>query len=327
MWICIMDIGHPGHSRQEWLRVNIRGLDLNLLVAFDALMRERNVTRAGQAIGLAQPSMSNALARLRKVFGDPLFVPTRQGMEPTPYAQRLAGPVREGLATLTAGLEAPSGFDPGTSTRRFTLLMSDIGEIIVLPRLAGRLKHEAPGVELAVASARRSDYRAVLESGDADLAIGHLPELTAGFLAQRLFGDHHVCMVRRDHPSIGAKLTLADYLAADHVQVTTSLTDAVIDQELAKKGRRRKVALRVPQYLVVAMIAMNTDLLVTVPSAVVGALPIGGRVRTLPLPFRVPAVNVRQFWHRRFDKEPGSRWLRGAIAALFANASGAFAAA
>ena len=297
--------------------MNIQTFDLNLLLAFDALLRERNVTRAGARIGLSQPSMSNALTRLRKLCDDPLFVRTRAGMEPTPLAQKLAGPVQQGLETLKIGLEQPCGFDPAKSARTFRLVMSDIAEITVLPRLMAALKQAAPGVNIVATQVPRERFRSVLENGEADLALGNLPELKSGFYQQRLFQDHYVCLARRDHPDIGERLSLRQYLQGSHVQVSTSVGDTMIDRELTKRGLQRRIALQVPHFLVVTVIVMSCDLLVTIPYTVVSLLRAMERVKVMKLPFRIPDANVRQFWHQRYHHDPANRWLRRLIAEVF----------
>lgn len=297
--------------------MNIQTFDLNLLLAFDALLRERNVTRAGARIGLSQPSMSNALTRLRKLCDDPLFVRTRAGMEPTPLAQKLAGPVQQGLETLKIGLEQPFGFDPAKSARTFRLVMSDIAEITVLPRLMAALKQAAPEVNIVATQVPRERFRSVLENGEADLALGNLPELKSGFYQQRLFQDHYVCLARRDHPDIGERLSLRQYLQGSHVQVSTSVGDTMIDRELTKRGLQRRIALQVPHFLVVTVIVMSCDLLVTIPYTVVSQLRAMERVKVMKLPFRIPDANVRQFWHQRYHHDPANRWLRRLIAEVF----------
>ncbi len=297
--------------------MNIQTFDLNLLLAFDALYSERNVTRAGARIGLSQPSMSNALTRLRKLCDDPLFVRTRIGMEPTPLAQKLAVPVQQGLETLKIGLEQPFGFDPVSSDRTFHLVMSDIAEISVLPRLMAALKRAAPNVNIVATQVPRDRFRSVLENGEADLALGNLPELKSGFYQQRLFQDNYVCLARSNHPDIGDRLSLRQYMQGSHIQVSTSVGDTIINHELAKRRLQRRIALQVPHFLVVTVIVMHSDLLVTIPSTVVSLLRTMERVKVMKLPFAIPDANVRQFWHQRYHHDPANRWLRRLIAGIF----------
>ena len=308
-------------------RININSFDLNLLVAFDALMQERNVTRAGACVGLSRPSMSNALSRMRKLCGDPLFVRTSKGMEPTSLAQLLGPPVREGLAMLRTGLNQPFDFDPARSDRNFQLIMSDIGELIYLPTLIRCIVEEAPQVSIRALQLPRVQYRNSLESGEVDLAIGFLPALGSGFHEQVLFSDSYVCLAREDHPRIGQTLSLRQFKAESHVVIEPADSEneaaaaplssaALLERIIARKGISRRTALRVPHFTVVPAIIQNTDLLVTVPSSVIAAMPGLRRVKSLRLPFKTPPLEVKQFWHQRYHHDPASRWLRGVIARM-----------
>lgn len=308
--------------------MNIRSVDLNLLVAFDALMQERNVTRAGARIGLSQPSMSHALTRLRNLWADPLFIRTRTGMEPTPFAQQVSAAVRDGLALFQAGLNSAATFDPATSDRTFQLLLSDIGEVAYLPPLLARLKDVAPYVNLRALVLPRESYRAAFESGEADLAIGFLPGLQSGFYQQRLLDDSYVCLVRNNHPRVGDSVSREQFFQESHVLVepggsrysrtaTQSSTTTLIEQYFAERGLRRRIALRVPHFIVVPFIVQTTDLLATVPSYVLSSMSSSQDLKALPLPFEVPSFDVKQFWHERNHHDAANRWLRGIVSELF----------
>jgi DNA-binding transcriptional LysR family regulator len=298
--------------------------DLNLLVAFDALMRERNVTRAAASLGVLQPSMSHSLKRLRALCGDPLFVRTRMGMEPTAHAQRLASYVVQGLTALHAGIADAAIFDPAASSRTFQLLMSDIGEVAYLPRLMKRLRKEAPRVALRVLQLPRERYAQALESGDADLAIGFLPALQTGFHDQRLFDDTYVCVVRRNHPRLRGACTLAQFSSESHVVIepagtryagtaSQSSTATLFERVLEDRGVKRNIAVRVPHFMVVPAIVQTSDLVATVPSYVMTAIAPMRNVTVLPLPFDVPRFTVKLFWHARNHKDAANRWLRAII--------------
>ncbi len=297
--------------------LNMGGFDLNLLLVFDAMMRERNVTRAGARLGLSQPSMSNALTRLRKAWNDPLFVRTPTGMEPTPLALKLAQPVRHGLEALREGLEQPETFNPLTAKRRFRLVMSDIAQVILLPLLMEELLHAAPQVRLDVLPLPREAYARALEEDHIDLAIGNLPFLNgAGFYQQRLFDDEYVAVVRRDHPLTEGPLTLERYIDTPHLAVINSLGDRMVEQGLSGLGARREVVLNVPNFLATAIIVTNSDLVVTLPRTVIRMQKLEQAVAMLPLPFPMARANVRQFWHIRHHQEPASQWLRSELARL-----------
>jgi len=297
--------------------VDLNDLDLNLLRVFDAVLRDRSVTLAGERIGLSQPAMSNALARLRKLFGDPLFVRTPRGMNPTPYAQRLADPVRQALDLLELTLREGAGFDPASADRTFRLHMSDIGEIAFLPALLERLKDDAPHARIEVAQHPDAGVRDALASGELDLAVGFMPELGSGVAQRRLFRDRYVCIARAGHPHIRTSLTAAQFRAAQHVLVTSSGTGhQVVERMLAEQGLLGSIALRVPHFMVVPMILERTDLVCTAPSQLAHAIARMGRFRALELPIPIPAFDVKLLWHERREQDPGNRWLRELMIAL-----------
>ncbi len=308
--------------------MDIRKMDLNLLLAFDALMQDGNLTRAGFRLGLSQPSMSHALSRLRAISGDPLFVRVPTGMEPTAFAKQIAGTVKDGLAMLQGALEGASVFDPATCDRTFQLLMSDIGELVYLPRLITRLNTVAPGVNLRVLQLPRESYHTAFTSGEADLALGFLPALKAGFYQQRLFVDSYVCLARTDHPRVGGSLTLKQFSEESHILIEPagsrysnislqSSTTTFIERYLANKGLSRRIALRVPHFMVVPEIVQQTDLLATVPSYVMAFIPAMPRIKMLRLPVETPRFEIKQFWHQRSHNDVANKWLRGVIAELF----------
>ena len=299
--------------------MNVAELDLNLLRAFDAIASEGSVTVAGERVGLSQPAMSNALARLRALFGDPLFVRTPRGMRPTPFAQQLAQPVREALRLIQGALQQHAGFDPKISGNTFRFHMSDIGEMVFLPELLARIKRDAPGVRIEVVRIPIKDVHAALEAGELDLAVGFLPGLTTGMRQQRLFSEHYACMLRADHPLIGAKISAKQFREASHVLVSYAGTGhQVIEETFIREGLGARIAVRVPHFLVVPMILARTELIVTVPSRVAALFARTGDFKVLPLPLRMPSFEVRLHWHQRFHQDPANRWLREVMAELYA---------
>ena len=298
--------------------MNTEKLDLNLLLVFEAVLKDRNVTAAGARLGMSQPTMSHALKRLRAMCGDPLFVRTTHGMQPTPYALQLATPIEQSLETIRSSLDRGLRFDPATSSRTFNLLMTDIGESMFLPRLMAHLRTAAPGVNVVATQIVRDQYRDVLQSGSVDLALGQMPNLISGFYQQRLFEDPYVCMVRTDHPRIGARISMKQYLSEVHLRVALpGSVESVVEQALARQGLQRRVALRIPHYLAAPAIIAATDLVVTVPRLLSKVLGRGYELKALAPPLSLPRIVVRQFWHERNHYDAGNRWLRSAIAALF----------
>jgi DNA-binding transcriptional LysR family regulator len=299
--------------------MNMTDIDLNLLRAFDAIATEGSVTIAGERIGLSQPAMSNALARLRALFDDPLFVRTPRGMRPTPFAQQLAQPVREALRLIQGALQQHAGFDPGSSGNTFRLSMSDIGEMVFLPGLLERVKRDAPGVRIEVVRMPLKDLNLALEGGELDLAVGFLPGLTTGMRAQPLFREHYVCMLRADHPVVGAKISAKQFREAAHVLVAYAGTGhQVIEETFVKEGLSGRIAARVPDFLVVPMILARTDLVVTLPSRVAAVFAQLGKFKVLALPIDMPSFEVQLHWHQRFHLDPANCWLREAMAELYA---------
>ncbi len=293
--------------------MNINTFDLNLLRVFAAIYAERNVSRAASAAGLSQPAMSNALLRLRKACSDTLFVRTTGGMEPTALAEELIGPVRQALAILRHSLEMPHGFDLRASERAFKILMSDSGEAIVLPLLISAVLREAPHIRIEALRRPNEQYSQLLQNGEADLAIGNLTFLKSGFYQQRLFGDPYCCLVRKRHPSIGHDLSLQQFLDAQHVSVATGHADDLVERALSKMRVKRKVILRVTNHHVAADVVKQSNLIVTVPR---NAARNAGGVKILPVPLKIPAADVRQFWHRRAHKDPANQWLRATLSKL-----------
>lgn len=291
--------------------MNIKNFDLNLLRVFVVVYRLRSVSRAADAIGLTQPAMSNALRRLREQCGDPLFTRSGRSMVPTVLANSLFAPLEAALAGIESSFAHVGDFRPESSTRTFRLLMSDVGEMVVLPRLMRALAAAAPGVSIEASRLPHADYAPALRSGQADLAIGNIGFLHTGFYQQHLFDDRYFCIARNGHPDLGGKLTLGRYLAQGHVVSTAGSTDALVEEALAARRQRRDVKLTVTHYHRCAAIVMQSDLIATVPgNAVMGM----DGLQTYALPFRMPQARVRQFWHRRAHTDAAHKWLRQLIA-------------
>lgn len=298
--------------------MDLRGFDLNLLIVFNALAQHRSVTRAGESIGLSQPAMSAALARLRLLLDDPLFVKTGAEMRPTPRAAQLVAPVRQALEIVKGEVLLTQAFDPATSTRTFCILTPDIGESNNIPRLLSLLAAEAPGVNIRVLSMPRHAAYEALETGAVDLAVGYFPDLQReGLFVQRLFRNDHVCMLRRDHPVIGERLSLKQFMAADHAVVRPEGREHVFEQHLQARGIQRRVRLEVAHFMSLLPIISTSDLIATVPRDLADVCVRYGHIRVLPTPLKVPAIEIHQFWHRRVHKDIAHQWLRGAFRRLF----------
>ena len=295
-------------------------IDLRLLSVFDEIYKTRSVSAAALALGLGQPAVSVALAKLRLQLKDPLFVRTSAGMEPTPFGESLVPRVRSVLDAVDQVLGYRNDFDPSTSARTFRICMTDISQLVLLPPLLKRLGESAPGLRIEIFPLSGQTAR-LLESGEADLALGFMPQLEAGFYQQLLFNQSFSCMVSAHHPRIGERLSLAQFEAENHVVVSASgSAPLILDREIARLGILRKIALQIPNFLGAAFVVEHTDHLITIPQRLGDVLQGRGALRILPVPFALPSYSVKQHWHERYHHDPGSRWLRGVISQLMSEA-------
>ncbi|MFO7306143.1 MAG: LysR family transcriptional regulator [Gammaproteobacteria bacterium] len=303
--------------------MNLRDVDLNLLVVFDALLRTGSVTRAAQVLGMSQPATSFALSKLRKIFGDPLFVRTGTGICPTPYAERLAAPLDRILDSIRFDLLRQQDFDPATAQRSITLAMHDIGELVFLPPIMERVAAVAPGIEIRTVNLPVPELEPALRSGEVDLVVGYFPELqSAALFQQRLFAHSFVCLVRRDHSEIGDEMTRKQFAEGRHAVVhADGSLDDTLEAELREMGLARRVVLRVQHYLALPAVLSRSDLIVTVPYAIGLSLARMGDLKVVRPPFNARPRIVRQHWHSRFKHDPANRWIRGIIADLFVKKS------
>lgn len=304
---------------------NFRTLDLNLLRVFDEIMSERNLTRAAQNLAMTQPAVSNALRRLREALGDDLVRRAGYGVEPTAIALSMWPTVRDALQQLRDTL-APGAFDPATAQDNFVLSMADATAAKIIPGLVDKLEAEAPGVSLRVLPLTTRDPRDLLESGTADLAIGHFPGVLAElgavhlnensprYLHQRLYEGQYVVVMRRGHPLAAGALTLDDYCAARHLLVSFSGRPfGFVDEALSALSRRRRVVLTVNQFFTAGQVVATTDLLAVLPRHFVSATGMEHTLTLRDLPLAVPPVQVDVLWHRRNVHNGAHQWLREAV--------------
>lgn len=316
--MCPINFLHSPYAHLAFKHVNINHFDLNLLRVFHAILREGSMTAAGAQLGLTQSATSHALMRLRKLCNDPLFVRTTHGMKPTAYGQLLAEPVEQAVRAIRNVLELDMQSDPATSTRSFVVVTTDVAELIFLPKMMARLTQAAPGISIVVKQLGREQYRAALESGNADLALGQLPEFQTDFHQQHLFDEPLVCLMRQDHPRIGRRITKQQFMEEAQVAIVApALVDGFVKRALGKGTVQRRIALHLPHYMVVPMILAQSDLIAVVPKTLATTFAPLVALKALPLPFDVPPVRVRQFWHQRSHHDPVHRWLRNTIAELF----------
>jgi len=274
--------------------MELHELDLNLLVVFDQLRVERRVSKVAENLGLSQPAVSNSLAKLRKLFGDELFLRTPKGMEPTPYADQLAESVGYALAMIHSGVNQRTSFDPKSATRSFTIGMTDIGEIYFLPRLMQELARTAPGISVSTVHNTAINLKDEMEGGHVDLAVGLLPQLAAGFVRRRLFRQRYVCAFRKGHALDKGRITLREFTAAEHLVVVAAGTGhGKADELMERAGITRRVKLRVPHFIAVGQLLRDSDLVATLPERLaesVAAPSVSGlRAFDLHRPPRQPA--------------------------------------
>ncbi|HEX5388701.1 MAG TPA: LysR family transcriptional regulator [Burkholderiaceae bacterium] len=294
----------------------MKELDLRLLSVFDEVYKTRSVSGAADVLDMSQPAVSVALSKLRRHFGDPLFVRTSAGMEPTPLGEGLVRPVREALTALDVVLGHHQAFDPASSHRTFRVCMTDISQLVLLPRLWERLRVSAPHIHIEIVPLS-ADIGRQLESGEADLALGFMPQLEAGFYQTVLFEQTFVCLVSAHHPRVRKSLSLAQFQREDHAVISSSgAAPLLIDQAIAKQGIQRKVAIKIPNFIGAALVVEHTDLVITIPARLAEVLRDRGELRSFPVPFPLPGYQVKQHWHERYHQDPGSRWLRQVIAEL-----------
>jgi DNA-binding transcriptional LysR family regulator len=304
---------------------NFRTLDLNLLRVFDEVMAERNLTRAAQNLAMTQPAVSNALKRLRETLGDELVRRSGYGVEPTAAALVLWPTVRDALGLLRESI-SPGGFVPGSAQNAFVIAMADATAAKIVPGLVDILQNEAPGANLRVLPLTTRDPRELLESGTAELAIGHFPgvlaELSAShlqehaprFLHQRLYDGEYVVVMRRGHPLAGSPMDLDTFCAARHLLVSFSGRPfGFVDEALAARSRQRRVVLTVNQFFTAGRVVATTDLLTVLPRHFVEATGIEHELALCELPLPVPAVHVDALWHRQAAHSSAHRWLRDAV--------------
>lgn len=298
--------------------MDLAKVDLNLLVVLGALAEQRSVTRAAQALGLSQPALSAALARLRRLLDDPLFVRSGAEMKPTPRAQALAGPVQRLLDSVRNEILPAPAFAPDQTERSFTLITPDIGEVQFLPRLLRRLMQTAPRAQLRAIAQPSETAAQTLASGDADVALGYFPDLhRAGFFQQKLFDSPQACLLRQDHPLADRPLTQAAFLAASHAVVRPGGRASVFEAHLLTQGLQRRVVVELSHYMTLLPMLESSDLIACVPLDLAQVCAAHGRLRVLALPFQAPVVAVFQTWHECVHKDPAHIWLRQLVYETF----------
>ena len=293
--------------------INLRSIDLNLLVFFDALMAERHVTRAANKVSISQSAMSNALSRLRHVFKDDLFIRTSKGMEPTLRALELGQSIGQILQQTSRLMSSDIHFDPLISNRSYSIRMSDLIGALVLPVLVTNLSSSAPNISLDVLHISPEKTVELLESDQLDIALSTDLEHNNSIRSQALISDRMVCILRKEHPLSSGKLTLKKFLDGKHLRVSMSPTDIrFVDNVLADQGHKRDVVLNVPHWLLIPEILKKTDLIAVISERLASNFSNDDFVLR-PLPFKANCFHWTMYRHKRYEHSQSHQWLRELI--------------
>ncbi len=293
----------------------LSSIDLNLLIALDALLRDGNVTLAGRRIGLSQPAMSHALSRLRDVLGDSLLVREGTVMRLTAFAERMAPRVRDLIGDIEATLLAHKSFQPQSATRTFRIATNDYCGAVFIPELLARIRRSAPGVSLELHAYRGAAPVQELARGELDLAVGTFLDDDSGLKRQVLYEERFQCLVRKGHPLVRGALSLERFIELDHVLITApDYGPGVVDFALAERGLRRRVVARVPHFLVAPALVARTDLIVTLPGRLAQQAVEARGLRRIAPPLELPPFAIQMAWHVGVDDDAASRWLREELA-------------
>ncbi|MEQ1946986.1 MAG: LysR family transcriptional regulator [Bryobacteraceae bacterium] len=296
----------------------LNGMDLTQVRLLAALADHRNLSGAARRIGLSQSAASHALTKLRDHLGDPLFIRGRTGVHPTPYGERVGTAARHALSVLSEGIAANQPFDPQVSRRRFNIYLSDVGQVVMLPRILAFLSKEAPHSSLRVCPVPVETPGIALASGEVDLAIGFFNNLTTGFHQNTLGQEHYVCMARAGHPLFRHGMTLDAFLQARQALADSSgMAHAALDRHLAKHKIRRQITLVVPEFVVLPMLVAQSDLLVIMPARLAQAFSGRVPVDVFEPPVPLPQFAIKAYWHERFHHDATNCWLRRTFLSLF----------
>ncbi|MBY5850565.1 LysR family transcriptional regulator [Rhizobium ruizarguesonis] len=299
---------------------NLQAVDLNLLVAFDAIMAERSVTRAGARIGRTQPAMSAALARLRQLFQDELFVRSPSGLEPTPRALDLAEPIGKSLRHAQEALAFSGVFDPRSSSASFRLGLSEHPAFALLPKLLAAIRQAAPNISVDVKGfVARERAVEMLDAGEVDAAVGVPVSSSPRILSRLLFEESFVSIVRVDHPSAAKSLDLETFVGLDHLLVSPEGDRyGHVDRKLSEFGLRRRLGLTLPQMYAAPAIVAETDLVATLMRGIVEISDSRARLSIHKPPIELLPVSFALSWHRRNDSHVGQQWFRELIRSVAA---------
>jgi DNA-binding transcriptional LysR family regulator len=296
----------------------MKDVDLNLLTVFDAIMSEQSISRAATHLAMTQPAVSNALSRMRVTYNDPLFVKAGRGVKPTPKAQHLWLEVRSALQVLRDAVR-PSTFQPAETQRRFRLGTTDLMTMVLWPELRRLIEREARGIDILAVPYTTQHTERLVSDGEADLIFGVFENLTREYRSQPLFANEYICAMRKSHPLANEPLTMKRYLSADHLLISLSGDPVgMVDELLAQRGLKRRVAMTVNQFLSVPMLLAESDLICIAPRIAVTGCPLTEGLHLTEPPLEITSSLVSMVWHARADRDPGHIWLRNNITRICA---------
>lgn len=297
-----------------------RSFDLNLLPVLVAIHDHGSVSAAAEHLGMSQSAVSMALGKLRQRYGDPLFQRVGHGMQPTARMRGLIEPLREALSRVEGTLAPEPVFNPGTTEQTFTFAMTDLGEMVFMPKILHRIRQLAPRATVRSVAASAAQIERGLETGEIDLAVGYFPDLREkSFQQKHLFFHHFVCLLRADHPIKSPTLSLSQFLSLEHAVVYgAGRTYEIFERFLRSKKIHRRVVLQTPHFMSIPFIISQSDLIVTVPHAVgVFVKNVHMNIRIAQPPLRAPRIDLKMHWHRNFQRDAKNRWLRDIVSSLF----------
>lgn len=308
----VMKVMHRMHG------MHIENLEMVQLRLVDAIAETGNLSLAAEVVGLSQSAASHSLARLRKATGDQIFVRTSQRMQPTPYGEKVCAAAHQALMTLSDGFRTGRSFMPAQASRTFSVYMSEAGQLAMLPQLLDYLRKQAPGVRIHVSRLPEKNQGAALESGQMDMAIGHITTMTTGFHQRQLFHERYVCVVSKDNALFDKGMTLEAYKQSPHAIADSSgMAHWLLDKTLVSHDVVRKIGLVVPEFLALPFVVPGSDLVVTMPSRVAERFAKLMPLRVMPLPVALEPYEILLFWHSRVHTDPANQWLRQTLVELF----------
>ena len=291
--------------------MNLNKTDLNLFIAFDVIYREKNLTKAGEVLGITQPAVSNSLSRLREIFDDELFIRTSKGMVPTAVSQNIIDDVRSALTLFSSTISDSETFEPKSASTTFKISAGDLSEFRLLPSLISSLSKLAPEIDIESYLTPRKNTPRELAAGNLDFSIDPPIHSDTSLRHKEIFKDNYVLIVRKNHPiTKKKKLTMADYLELSHIHISNSRTGlGHVDMALYRLGESRRIALRAQHFLVAPFVISQSDLALTSTKSFL----VSKDLTSIKLPFTVDPVELHLYWHETKHNDPGNVWMRDLI--------------